>query len=163
MVTYRGNESLDKVEVVMFRGHGKETVLLMLRLYKLRTISTSEHTGYQKMCIKVLYMNKKKILRPSRDKHNLLQPIRSVITNTKVVRKGHTRLAIAEASRVLRCIIPQCGPVPTLMHLAITSHAIAVAIERSVIRMAHNVLTQGVETMQSVMRGEGRELLALQS
>jgi hypothetical protein len=48
-----------------------------------------------------------------------------------------------------------------LVHLSITSHPIAMTIERSVIRMAHNVLAKSVKAMQGMMRGEGRELLAL--
>lgn len=37
----------------------------------------------------------------------------------------------------------------------------AVAIEWSVVRVAHYVLTEGVKAMQDVIRREDRELLAL--
>jgi hypothetical protein len=47
------------------------------------------------------------------------------------------------------------------MHLSITSHPVAMTVERSVVRMAHNVLAEGIEAMQGVMRGKGRKFLAL--
>jgi hypothetical protein len=34
-------------------------------------------------------------------------------------------------------------------------------IERSVVRVAYNVLAEGVKAMQGMMRGERRKLLAL--
>jgi hypothetical protein len=48
-----------------------------------------------------------------------------------------------------------------LVHLSVASHPIAMTIERSVIRVAHNVLAEGVKAMQGMMQGERRKLFAL--
>jgi hypothetical protein len=80
---------------------------------------------------------------------------------TKPILKAHNRLAIAKTCRILCCIIPKRGPVPTLVHLSVASHPIAMTIERSVVRVAYNVLAEGVKAMQGMMRGERRKLLAL--
>jgi hypothetical protein len=91
---------------------------------------------------------------------NILQSIRTIITNAKVVLKAHAWFPVAETSRVPRGIIPEGVPVLTLMQLSITSHTVAVAVQRSAVRVAHDVLAQGVEAVKGMVHGELRRCIA---
>jgi hypothetical protein len=77
-----------------------------------------------------------------------------------MVLKAHTRLPVAETSRVPRGIIPEDVPVLTLMQLSVTSHTVSMAVQWSVVRVAHNVLAQGVEAVKDVVHGKLRRCIA---